>query len=228
MAKKKSFKSTKKLLTEVSKELKTEIREERKERKTLNAIVFLLIVFVISFSVFSLILFGNLVDRAQKIQLPSVNLASVFKLPQLNFTLLNSKKTVETFDPYELALKIKRGQTDYLLIDIRSPEEYQKEHIKSAINVPLYVDVKTMTKTIEFKDFIREVKEKRGNKTVIVYGHFSDSQGAKEATAVLSSNGVPTFRLSIGWNEWRHFTNLWVPEAEWDDFDIDNYIVAAE
>jgi len=46
--------------------------------------------------------------------------------------------------PHSLRTKIMKGQTgDYVLVDWRSQEEYEREHIITAVNIPAYKDPNT-------------------------------------------------------------------------------------
>ncbi len=38
--------------------------------------------------------------------------------------------------PYSLRRHMDKGDKDFILVDLRSPEEYEKEHIVGAINIP--------------------------------------------------------------------------------------------
>src|SRR3989344_9631692 len=45
--------------------------------------------------------------------------------------------------PHSLRGKMDKGVDDYVLVDLRSKEEYDYEHIIGAINIPAYKDKKT-------------------------------------------------------------------------------------
>lgn len=110
------------------------------------------------------------------------------------------------FDPNELRLFITKGAEGYTLIDIRPEKDYKIGHIKGAIQT----DISKMS-------FKKDLK-------IIVYGHSAYDGNAKKATNVLLKQGVDAYYLAIGWNEWRHFRNLWLPQSEWNTNDLDRTI----
>lgn len=38
--------------------------------------------------------------------------------------------------PHSLRRKMDKGEKNYVLVDLRSPQEYEKEHIVGAVNIP--------------------------------------------------------------------------------------------
>jgi glycerol dehydrogenase-like iron-containing ADH family enzyme len=68
---------------------------------------------------------------------------------------------------------------------------------------------------------IRKIKKKT---VVIVYGHTSYSSYVPRVVELLQNRAIDAEALSVGWNEFRHFKNLWVPESVWDSFDLDLYL----
>lgn len=46
-----------------------------------------------------------------------------------------SRLAVET-DPADVRLDLQRGRSDFILIDVRSPQDYEKCHIPAALNLP--------------------------------------------------------------------------------------------
>ena len=45
--------------------------------------------------------------------------------------------------PHSLRKKMSKGEIDYVLVDLRSQQEYEKERIVTAVNVPAYKDPDT-------------------------------------------------------------------------------------
>ena len=72
----------------------------------------------------------------------------------------------------------------------------------------------------------KAINDKFGNKDmVIVYGH---SQHSSLSSKVADSIGERAIPLGIGWNEWAHFKQWWVPENRWNDVDVSSYIQVRE
>src|SRR3989344_2058968 len=42
--------------------------------------------------------------------------------------------------PHSLRKKIMENKNDFILVDLRSPQEYEKEHIAGAVNIAAYKD----------------------------------------------------------------------------------------
>lgn len=137
-----------------------------------------------------------------------------------------SLKGQEIFDPYEVKLDIDKGDMFYTLLDVRSPEEFSQGHIRDAINLPAYQSFADLKKlTLSEGDVMKHLKSIMSRKKpIVVYGTTRDSQLTHDMAAILSRNGYEVSTLGVGWNEWRHFTNLWVPQAGWDSFQIENYV----
>lgn len=120
-------------------------------------------------------------------------------------------------DPYELSKRIDARDQSYTLIDLRDRESFIKEHIKTAVNVP-YVDNKVDMRNIE--DITKKVKEE----PVILYSYTSYTQETLQAAIFFLQRGIQTKILRVGWNEWRHFSNLWIPEPKWQTVQVDLYV----
>ena len=126
-------------------------------------------------------------------------------------------------DPYTILQGFRKGKQDFLLVDVRSKRDFEKAHIKTAVSFPLYEEngeVKNITGSTA-DEFIRQYRQKN---SVVVYAQFSGSQPSKDFAAVLRQAGVQASPLAIGWNEWRHFRNLWVPESQWDEVQVEEFI----
>ena len=95
-------------------------------------------------------------------------------------------------------------------MDIRDSASYKKAHIKGAVNYS----------TDKLKKDMQILKKKR----IIIYGDTISSVQSKEVALSLIEKGIDARLMSVGWNEFRHFRNLWIPESQWDLIDINKYI----
>lgn len=132
-----------------------------------------------------------------------------------NVKLSGNKSTVGQlnsiyFDPMNLINLIQKKDKNYVLADLRSKQEFKKSHIKTSVNLSPEVLGK---KVKEFE-----------KKTVILYGQSAYSSTPRNAAYELLKKNINVKILSIGWNEFRHFRNLWVPEDLWDKIHIEDYI----
>lgn len=85
----------------------------------------------------------------------------------------------------EEAHKILKENTDIVIVDIRTPEEYEDEHIEGAINIDYYAD-----------DFKEKVGALDKSKSYLVYCRSGNR----------SSNAMKTFNTS-NFNTVYHMTN---------------------
>ena len=72
--------------------------------------------------------------------------------------------------PHGLRKKMSKGEIDdYILVDLRSAQEYEKEHIVTAVNIPAYKDANTSAYD-EQKRILSEFRALTAkNKEIIVY-----------------------------------------------------------
>jgi len=192
---------------------------------------FFIIPFLTSFLLLLFILFHFASSESSKVASTHVRpsfpwLSAIASAPLRLFTPDNKLKGQETFDPFQVKLDIDKGSFFYALIDLRSRQEFEKGHIRDAVNIPAYIrfsDLKNLE--LSEKDILKETHNLlKTRKPIVLYSFTRDSQLTHDVAAILKRNGYQVSSLGVGWNEWRHFTNIWVPEAGWDDFRIDNYI----
>lgn len=128
--------------------------------------------------------------------------------------------------PHSLRRKMDKGDQNYVLVDLRSPQEYEREHIIGAINIPAYTDPNTPA--YEEKDRIvrqfRELIEKNPGKEIITYCYSIPCMTGRKIGKMLAEKGIYVKTLIIGWNEWRHFWTLWNHEYEWKTTKPEDYI----
>lgn len=125
--------------------------------------------------------------------------------------------------PHSLRLRMDKNTDDYILVDVRSKEEYEKEHIIGAINIPVYKDKKTPA----YEDIERIINEFSGlpkDKEIIVYCYSTACMSGRKTGKLLAENNIYVKQLGIGWNEWRYFWNLWNHEYEWEITNVNDYI----
>jgi len=152
-----------------------------------------------------------------------VGLILLFNPPTIS-TLGNATGETSTVDPNELLVMIKAGDSTIRVIDIRSKQDFNKGHIKSASSFPLYTDSGQVIKIDrEVLDSFRKQYPDKKN-TLILYGHFSGTEVVYKLRDELRKRHVSAAVLTIGWNEWRHFRNLWLPESMWDKININEFV----
>ena len=177
----------------------------------------LILPFLVSFlTVFLLIyvvplLFKNKKNVSKK---EVVNLIEEKSAPKEKIKELIELEKYLYVDPLVLLKLIDSGDQKIVLIDIRDSLSYKKAHIKGAVNYS----------ADQIKKDISKLKKKK----IIIYGDTTSSVLSKEIALLLIEKGVDARLMSVGWNEFRHFKNLWVPESQWSEIDINKYIQANE
>ncbi len=129
--------------------------------------------------------------------------------------------------PHSLRTKMDKGIKDYILVDLRSREEYEKEHIIGAINIPAYKDKRTSAYD-DVDRIVGEFSKLPKNKETIVYCYSMPCMSGRKIGKLLAENGIYVKQLGIGWNEWRYFWNLWNHEYEWNLTNITDYIATGK
>ena len=132
--------------------------------------------------------------------------------------------------PHSLRQKMSKGHAnDYVLVDLRSQEEYEKEHIITAVSVPAYKDPNTSA--YDERDRMigqfQELIKNNPNKEIIVYCYSMPCMTGRKIGKMLAENGIYVKHLGIGWNEWRYFWNLWNHDGE-SPTKVEDFVVSGK
>ena len=124
--------------------------------------------------------------------------------------------------PHGLRVKMSKNDSNFTLVDLRSPEEYARGHIKGAINIPAYKDEETPDYNAErlislFSKLLRD-------KDIIVYCYSVPCMTGRKVGKILAEEGIYVKHLGIGWNEWRYSWTSWNHEYEWNITNVSDYI----
>lgn len=125
--------------------------------------------------------------------------------------------------PHSVRKKMDKGETDFILVDLRSSQEYETEHVVGAINIPAYKDPNTSAydETDRIVSSFRAIPK---NKDIIVYCYSTPCMTGRKIGKLLVENDIFVKHLGIGWNEWRYYWNLWNHDAEtpsqWQDYVV--------
>ncbi len=114
-------------------------------------------------------------------------------------------------DPYELVTADRSLATQYELVDLRDNSSYVKGHIKKSVNVPFHdqsVDLSLIQKS----------------KHIILYSYTDYSSDTQNVMTLLQKEGYHVSILKTGWNTFRHFSNLWIPESAWGTIRVDDFV----
>lgn len=132
--------------------------------------------------------------------------------------------------PHGLRGKMDKGDQSFILVDLRSAEEYEKEHIVGAVNIPAYKDKYTSAYgDIErIVGAFRELKVQYGDRDLIVYCYSTPCMTGRKVGEMLASHDVFVKHLNIGWYEWRHDWNSWNHEHEWNTTTFQDYVTSGK
>ena len=132
-------------------------------------------------------------------------------------------ETAVHVSPHGLRKQMARGADSFILVDLRSQEEYEREHIIGAINIPAY---KTPDKSAygDVERIVAEFAKLPQDKDIIVYCYSIPCMTGRKVGKMLSERGIFVQHLGIGWNEWRYHWNLWNHEHEWQQTKVEDYI----
>ncbi len=120
--------------------------------------------------------------------------------------------------PHTMRLKMDSGEIDFVLIDVRAAADYEKGHIRGAINIPFDGSDETIGKV---RQALEEGKKERKGYGIIYCYSYACMLGAKTGKE-LSKHGISVKELSIGYNDWEIQHKVWNNPGE--IYDINNYI----
>ena len=110
------------------------------------------------------------------------------------------------------------GDGNFLIVDLRSQEEYETQHVISARNVPAYAtpdksDYGAVDRIVgSFKELEKEAKA--NGQEIVVYCYSHGCMTGRKIGKLLAENGIYVKHLNIGWQEWRYYWNLWNHDGE--------------
>ncbi len=125
--------------------------------------------------------------------------------------------------PHSLRVKITRGIDDFTLVDLRSAEEYEKEHVVGAVSIPAYSD-KDTSAYHDVGRFVSAFSALPKGKEVIVYCYSVPCMTGRKIGKILADRGIFVKHLGIGWNEWRYDWENWNHEHEWALHKVGDYV----
>lgn len=122
------------------------------------------------------------------------------------------EESEDHIQPQTLSEWIIEGRKDYLLVDIRTPEEYEKSSIKGAVNIPLVELLK--------RDTLDGLPAE--DKLIVIYSN--GNSHAAQAWLVMKSAGIDTYILEGGLNYWSAaILNPQPPKGEFSDDEFLRY-----
>lgn len=140
-------------------------------------------------------------------------------------------ETAVYVSPHTLRKWMDKGETNYALVDVRSPQEYEKEHIVGAVNIPAYKDPNTSisldAELTERERIVSDFRALGNDSEIIVYCYSMPCMTGRKIGKLLSESGIYVKHLGVGWNEWRYFWNLWNHDGETPS-EAKDYVVSGK
>ncbi|MAF36740.1 hypothetical protein CL622_06505 [archaeon] len=125
--------------------------------------------------------------------------------------------------PHHIRKAMDKGESDFILVDLRSQEEYEREHIIGAINIPAYSDPEHSAYD-QVDRIVSEFAALPKDKDVIVYCYSIPCMTGRKVGKILADSGIYVKHLGVGWNEWRYFWTMWNHEHEWNVTNVEDYV----
>jgi rhodanese-related sulfurtransferase len=116
--------------------------------------------------------------------------------------------------PHGVRKHLSDGET--ILVDLRSAEEYENEHVITAVSIPAYAtpdksDYGAVERIVG--SFEKLIAENPG-KEIVVYCYSTPCMTGRKIGLTLAENGIYVKHLGIGWNEWRYYWSIWNHDGE--------------
>lgn len=155
--------------------------------------------------------------------------------PQTQEKLIRDFYQTETavyVSPHGLRNMMDTGDQRYILVDVRSAQEYETEHIVGALNIPAYKNPNTsISLDTEKEERERIIGSFRGltkqGKDVIVYCYSMPCMTGRKIGKLLAEHDIYVKHLGVGWNEWRYFWSLWNHDGE-TPTDVKDYVTSGK
>ena len=154
---------------------------------------------------------------------PKLSLPNKKTKKQFSFLTNNSGAY---FDPLQLKNLIDQQDKSLLIVDLRSKKEFQKSHIKNAVNIPSYQKAEDVYGSlIDFKTIFNQFKKQAENKKlVVVYSYSFPNVLAQKISAFLINKGLPVKLLTISFQDWQMDFFRWMPEEALKKYNPDQYL----
>jgi rhodanese-related sulfurtransferase len=137
-------------------------------------------------------------------------------------------ETAVHVSPHHIRKGMDKGDISFVLVDLRSQEEYEREHVIGAVNVPAYKDPNTSAygDVERIVNSFTELTESDPEKDIIVYCYSIPCMTGRKVGNMLAEKEIYVKHLGVGWNEWRYDWTAWNHEHEWDVTNVEDYVVA--
>lgn len=128
--------------------------------------------------------------------------------------------------PHHIRKHIAEGDTSFLLVDLRSQQEYEDEHVVGAVNIPAYKDPDTSaySDVERIVNSFKQLEMDNPEKDIIVYCYSIPCMTGRKIGQILAEHNIYVKHLGVGWNEWRYHWELWNHPHEWTQTNVLDFI----
>ncbi len=132
-------------------------------------------------------------------------------------------ETAVMVSPHHIRKGMDKGDDSFIIVDVRSQEEYEREHVIGAINIPAYKDPYTSAYG-DVERIVGGFAELDQEKDIIVYCYSIPCMTGRKVGAMLAEHDIYVQELGVGWNEWRYYWDLWNHEHELETTLVEDYV----
>ena len=106
---------------------------------------------------------------------------------------------------------------EFVIVDVRDTNDYEQEHIISAINIPA---------SLSDEELVEQFSKISEGKEIITYCYSTACMSSRKVGKVLADAGIYVKHLNVGWNEWKYSPESWNYPEEWADLDIQETLIS--
>lgn len=111
--------------------------------------------------------------------------------------------------PHGLRKQMDKKDQSFILVDLRSQQEYEEDHIRWAVSIPAYKDPDTSAYDDKERilAWFQELKALYPQRDIIVYCYSGPCMTGRKIGHFLAQNNIYVKHLGIGWNERKYDWN---------------------
>lgn len=113
--------------------------------------------------------------------------------------------------PHQLMYMIDKG-IPVTIVDLRSYEEYEKGHIATAINIPVFRNKEGSPRALD--DILLEFQALDKSSEIVVYCYSESCMTSKQLGATLAGENIFVKQLNVGYYEWSEVPKSWLHPHE--------------
>jgi len=127
----------------------------------------------------------------------------------------NSVSTLQS--PHGYREQMHKGYTDYVLVDTRAKQDYINGHITGAFNIDSSQSIDQVVEQFSALD-------QKYEKPILIYCYSASCMNGRKIGALLAEHGIYVHELTIGYNEWEFYPEVWNYPEDWENLNIEDYI----